>query len=60
MTSAGFASSNSEARRLIRQGAVSVNDRTITYENAELEVRTGDVLRVGKRRFGRITIKGSQ
>jgi len=60
MTSAGFASSNSEARRLIRQGAVSVNDRTITDENAELEVRTGDVLRVGKRRFGRITIKGSQ
>ncbi|MCX7597642.1 MAG: tyrosine--tRNA ligase [Armatimonadetes bacterium] len=56
-TVAGFAPSNSEARRLIRQGAVSINDQIITDENAEVEVRTGDVLRVGKRRFGRITVK---
>lgn len=57
ITTAGFAPSNSEARRLIRQGAVSINDVTITDENAEVEVRTGDVLRVGKRRFGRVILR---
>lgn len=57
ITTAGFASSNSEARRLIRQGAVSINDATIADENAEVEVRAGDVVRVGKRRFGRIVVR---
>jgi len=53
---AGFAKSNSEARRLIRQGAVRVQDRVIEDEMANIEVEEGAVLQVGKRRFGRITI----
>ncbi|MCK4322986.1 MAG: tyrosine--tRNA ligase, partial [Armatimonadetes bacterium] len=54
---AEFAASRSEARRLVRQNAVSINDEVITDEMAEVEVASGDVLRVGKRRFARIQIQ---
>ena len=54
ITSAGFASTNSEARRLIKQNAVSIDGRRITDIHAEPTVRAGQVLKVGKRRFGRI------
>ncbi len=53
----GLAASNGEARRLLEQGAVRVNDRVITESEAELspeEVR-GAVIQVGKRRFLRIS-----
>ena len=51
---AGFAPSNSEARRLVEQGAVTLDDERITDVNAELLLKKGQVLRVGKLRFGRI------
>jgi len=54
---AEFATSRSEARRLVRQKAVSINDEVITDEMAEVEVSSGDVLRVGKRRFARIQLQ---
>ena len=53
---AGFATTNSEARRLIQQNAVSLDDRKIADINAEVTVATGQVLRVGKRRFGKIVV----
>jgi len=52
--SAGFAASKSEARRLVTQGAVSLDDQKLTDIDAPVPVRDGAVLRVGKRRFGRI------
>ena len=54
---AEFAASRSEARRLVRQKAVSINDEVITDEMAEVEVANGDVLRVGRRRFARIQVQ---
>lgn len=54
---AGFAPSNSEARRLVRQGGVRINDEPIKDDTASVVVKTGDVLKVGRRRFGRIVIK---
>ncbi|NLF31467.1 MAG: tyrosine--tRNA ligase [Planctomycetes bacterium] len=54
---AGFAATNSEARRLIVQNAVSLDDARITDVEATVEVTDGQVLRVGKRRFGRIRSK---
>jgi len=54
---AEFATSKSEARRLVRQKAVSINDEVISDEMAEVEVASGDVLRVGRRRFARIQIQ---
>ncbi len=50
---AGAAKSNSEARRLIQQGAVEVNEAAVTDIDAELSPAEY-VLRVGKKRFVRV------
>jgi tyrosyl-tRNA synthetase len=46
--------SRSEARRLIAQGAVELDGVRLADPNAVPPVRDGSVVRVGKRRFGRI------
>jgi tyrosyl-tRNA synthetase len=53
----GLAASNGEARRLIEQGGVKLNDQVIKDSAAELPAAelTGAVLQVGRRRFLRIT-----
>jgi len=56
IVSAGFAKSNSEAMRLIRQGAVRINDRVIANPQASVEAASGDILRVGKRRWARLIV----
>jgi tyrosyl-tRNA synthetase len=59
----GLVKSNSEARRLMRQGAVSIleqngNSRKIVDEKEALGLNSGDsfVLKVGPRRFKRIQV----
>ena len=53
----GFASSNSDARRLIEQGAVQINGEKITDTNCQLKVEDGMILQVGKKkRFARLTL----
>jgi tyrosyl-tRNA synthetase len=54
---AGFADSNAEAKRLIVQNAVSLDGEKINKIDAVVEVKDGAVLRVGKRRFGRVRIQ---
>jgi len=56
MTLAGFAKSGSEARRLVKQGAVSVESEKITDLDARVPVRGGEILRVGRRRFTRLEL----
>jgi tyrosyl-tRNA synthetase len=53
---AGLASSRTDAERLLRQGAVHVDDARVAPGTLEIEARAGDVrlLKVGKRRFARI------
>jgi tyrosyl-tRNA synthetase len=57
MTASGTASSNSEARRLIKAGAVEVNQQKVTDVDYELAAGASTVLsplftiRVGKKRF---------
>lgn len=51
----GFAASNGEARRKIEQGAVTIFDgagegKKITDPSADIEVRDGMILRVGKKK----------
>ncbi len=48
----GLASSRSEARRLISQGAVEINGHQVTVQVVDL--KPGDVIRVGKHRFARV------
>jgi tyrosyl-tRNA synthetase len=52
----GLVHSNSEARRLIAQGGVSVDGRRVTAPEDKVEVHTGLVVRVGKRRFARLRV----
>lgn len=54
LTKAEFAESNSEAKRLIEQGGVTLNDKKITNSDAKIEE---GILRVGKKRFIKIVIK---
>lgn len=54
---AGFAPSNSEARRLVTQGAVSLDGVRLEDPAATVAVQSGQVLRVGKRRFGRLRVE---
>jgi tyrosyl-tRNA synthetase len=52
----GLADSNSDARRLISQGGVTVDGTRLHDIDAAVVVRTGLVVRVGRRRFARIVI----
>jgi tyrosyl-tRNA synthetase len=54
---AGVAKSNSEARRLIQQGAVEVDGTPITDIDAELPASGEYILKVGKKRFVRVAPK---
>lgn len=50
-----FGNSGSEARRLIEQGAVKVDGQTVSELEVDRHLLTGSILRVGKRRFARLT-----
>jgi tyrosyl-tRNA synthetase len=61
MVRSGLAASNSEARRLVRQGAVELDGARVTDERAEL-VPGGSgpgILKVGKRRFLKVAFATS-
>ncbi len=55
---AGFAGSSGEARRLIDQGAVRLDDSRIA-QNVPASTLSSGVLRVGRRRFARLEIHAS-
>lgn len=52
----GLVSTNSEARRLISQGGVSINGNRVDDAGIELCPEPGMVVQVGKRRFAKIKI----
>ena len=54
LSSAGLAPSNAEARRLIKQGAVSIDGQKISDPDLEFVPENNSVIKVGKRRFLRI------
>ncbi len=53
---AKLSASNSETRRLVSQGAVSVDAEVVSDPEAKVVLKDGSVLRVGKRRFARIRL----
>ncbi len=57
MVDAGLAAGTSEARRLITQGGVQVDGEKVTDTNLELAVGKSYLLKVGKRRFKRVTLQ---
>lgn len=57
LTAAGACPSRSEARRLIRQGGVTVDGITIKEEGYRLSLNREHVVQVGKRRFLRVVAR---
>lgn len=53
----GLASSMSEAKRLIKQGAVDIEDKTITDPKEEVALKEGAIIRIGKTRFFKVRIR---
>ncbi len=51
MVESGLCQSGGEAKRLIAQGGVSLNGTRVDSHGTPLEVKDGDVLKVGKRKF---------
>jgi len=60
LTGIGLAATRSEVMRLLKQGAVRVDDVRHPAEQRELAVQAGDVrlFRVGRRKFARVTFEG--
>ena len=56
MVQAGLAKSNGEARRLVKQGAVRIDEERISDERAMIHPQEGMVVRSGKRGFAKIVI----
>ena len=59
LVTAGLSASSSEAKRLINQGAVELvrvsgESQTLSEDHLPLDLRPGDVIKVGKRRFVRV------
>ncbi|MCC7137078.1 MAG: tyrosine--tRNA ligase [Planctomycetes bacterium] len=52
-----FAPSRSEARRLVEQGGVTLDDARLSDVHAPVAVRDGAVLKVGNRRYARLRVR---
>ena len=57
MTESGLVASHSESKRLIKQGAVSLDGEKVADSNFEVTLDSSCVLKVGKRRFVKIVPK---
>lgn len=58
LVDAGMAPSMSEARRLIQQGGFSLDGEKVSDPQAMLSLVDGQVMKVGKRKWGRVKIVG--
>jgi tyrosyl-tRNA synthetase len=56
MQMAGFVPSNGEGRRLVRSGGVKYAGAVLTDEMAQVTVKGGEILQVGKRRVAKMVL----
>lgn len=54
---AGLVASTSEARRLIKEGAVKINGAKISDETLEIKAQSNEIYQVGKRKFARVGLR---
>ena len=57
LTDSGLTSSNSEARRLIQQGGVSIDGAKVRNTDEQIKPKDGMIVKVGKRGFRKISTK---
>jgi len=55
--SCGLVPSGSEAKRMVKQGGVSINGNKISDPNEQITPTDGMVIQVGKRKFAKLRIK---
>jgi tyrosyl-tRNA synthetase len=60
LTKARLTQSRSEARRLLAQGAIDIDGKTVTEDIDVATIRSGSIIKVGKRRFAKIVKEGDQ
>ena len=53
----GLVESNGEGRRLIEQSGAYINDNAIKDPESDISVKSGDVVRAGRRKFAKIALK---
>ena len=53
----GFAASSSDGKRLVAGGGVTLDGQKVADANAQVEVKDGMVIQVGKRRVGRLVVR---
>jgi tyrosyl-tRNA synthetase len=53
---AGMVPSNSEARRLVQQGAVTLDGKKVSDASLNVVAKDGLVLRAGKLKFARVKL----
>ena len=51
LTGTGLVESKSEARRVVEQGGVKIDGRVVNDYEEKIDVKSGMVVQVGKRRF---------
>ncbi|MFN3346663.1 MAG: tyrosine--tRNA ligase [Candidatus Bipolaricaulaceae bacterium] len=56
LVAAGLVTSKSEARRLLAQGGIWVDGEKLAPDQHQIRVRPGMILRVGRRRFARLSL----
>ena len=59
LTQAGLVTSNSEARRLVVQNAVELNQQKVSDPNLKLDLKKGEsyILKAGKKKFAKVVVK---
>ena len=53
----GFATTNGQARRLIAEGGLRLNQKPIQDPNANLTIKVGDIVQRGKRKFVKLILR---
>jgi len=53
----GLVDSNSQARRMIKQGAVRIDGQKYKKINLDIEIKDGMIVKIGKRRYAELRIK---
>ncbi|MCP1354505.1 tyrosine--tRNA ligase [Aneurinibacillus migulanus] len=53
----GLVPSNGEARRMVQQGAVKINEEKVSSVDDHITVEEGMIVQVGKRKFAKVMIK---
>ncbi|NLH17129.1 MAG: tyrosine--tRNA ligase [Phycisphaerae bacterium] len=54
----GLVESGGQAKRMIQQGGVEINDRRVADANEMITPTDGMILRVGKRKFAKLIVRG--